>query len=910
MRFGHEFDRRLVPEWAWHAVDYNLLKRLIKSDVAPDQICERLDANISALDSFLWQQINSVIEIEEEVYELFDFDPKSLKTASEICPFELTLLVDSWIEFQRNLKKLEWFARINIEAVDRILDKLKEHGTPDSDHVDRLEVQDRWHELRSAWEAELSLRLNRIKGLITNASAGLSLPGRMTGKSIYLDRILRQRHGTLHQDSMGAVRSALEAGDVDRTVQSLASAQPQTKGDTNYTSLLRDMVIFSALFLPAQYETLLALVPSSERAGIARDALNWSIMSVGRRRQRRAIQSTMGGTVMEELVNLKYKFSDDIQLPKLSLPEDKFRRLPLHYAAAYGLTDLCQSLVLENQDAAARMILSADCYHSTPLYLAVSAGHAGTAIYLMRCLTVHVSKTPEARSTARTTMAKIVQVAMRSQNDPIVVDLLSHCADVTNITYQSVRGETALHVAAQVGRVDYASLVLQVMSEQGAQNQHDATEISRGWTALFFACANGNRDMVKLLLDAGLGQEKTDTNGWTAKEHATFRGHMAVAELFKPSDVRDRTGGPTGLQAQKKKKNPKSIYDSPRCSPGERVIIATLGTARTDRIVTQVDLSYCSSVHTPGTYPDLSFVLEVSALGSSSVHRQVRLPILHDQINDPFVFVIPDTTKPQLVFRVIKTAGTRDGEDVIVGCGTAFLERHLHQFGPGRQSLVRDQTVPILDRETMTVAGTVTFNFLIANLFPHLQELRPVEFNNPLGPTSPILVGHRGAGQNLLTHEYLQLGENTIESFLSAAKLGATFVEFDVQVTRDLHPVAFHDFSLSESGTDVAVHDVTLDQFLHASNIQSPHGNPLSVLGKVHSRAEAAGGGRPRSRSLGGQFEAGAIQIRDRLKHTVDFKKNGFKPNSRGDFIQDSFATLEEILTQLPEHIGCDIEIS
>jgi glycerophosphodiester phosphodiesterase len=45
-------------------------------------------------------------------------------------------------------------------------------------------------------------------------------------------------------------------------------------------------------------------------------------------------------------------------------------------------------------------------------------------------------------------------------------------------------------------------------------------------------------------------------------------------------------------------------------------------------------------------------------------------------------------------------------------------------------------------------------------------------------------------------------------------------------------------------------------------------------------------------------------QIRDRLKHTVDFLNKGFKPNTRSDCIQDSFATLEEVLTKLPESVG------
>lgn len=36
--------------------------------------------------------------------------------------------------------------------------------------------------------------------------------------------------------------------------------------------------------------------------------------------------------------------------------------------------------------------------------------------------------------------------------------------------------------------------------------------------------------------------------------------------------------------------------------------------------------------------------------------------------------------------------------------------------------------------------------------------------------------------------------------------------QFDVQLTRDLIPVLYHDLSLSESGTDVAIHDLTLKQ--------------------------------------------------------------------------------------------------
>ncbi|GFF43597.1 glucan 1,3-beta-glucosidase [Aspergillus udagawae] len=49
--------------------------------------------------------------------------------------------------------------------------------------------------------------------------------------------------------------------------------------------------------------------------------------------------------------------------------------------------------------------------------------------------------------------------------------------------------------------------------------------------------------------------------------------------------------------------------------------------------------------------------------------------------------------------------------------------------------------------------------------------------------------------------------------------------------------------------------------------------------------------------------------IRDRLKHDVDFRNKGFKPNTRGDCLQDSFSMLEYVHTKLPELVGLNVEI-
>lgn len=55
-------------------------------------------------------------------------------------------------------------------------------------------------------------------------------------------------------------------------------------------------------------------------------------------------------------------------------------------------------------------------------------------------------------------------------------------------------------------------------------------------------------------------------------------------------------------------------------------------------------------------------------------------------------------------------------------------------------------------------------------------------------------VGHRGAGTSFKTSDGTVIRENTIASLKKAAAHGADMVEFDVQLSKDLVPVIYHDF--------------------------------------------------------------------------------------------------------------------
>lgn len=57
-------------------------------------------------------------------------------------------------------------------------------------------------------------------------------------------------------------------------------------------------------------------------------------------------------------------------------------------------------------------------------------------------------------------------------------------------------------------------------------------------------------------------------------------------------------------------------------------------------------------------------------------------------------------------------------------------------------------------------------------------------------------VGHRGAGNSFKAAEHTTIRENTIASLKKAAAHGADMVEFDVQLSKDLIPVIYHDFEV------------------------------------------------------------------------------------------------------------------
>ncbi|CAG8114749.1 unnamed protein product [Penicillium olsonii] len=641
------------------------------------------------------------------------------------------------------------------------------------------------------------------------------------------------------------------------------------------------------------FENLLAKVFDRDGVVLDQDLLNQIISKEGQR----------DGIDAEEKTYSLFEFAFEHIVPRQTdalFAKDYCDRSSLHYGAIYGLVPVCQSILNCAQGLgggyAANLILSSDSHGFTPFHYAVIKNHVDVANIFLDVLRLD-NRSDEGLCWE---LDDLLIIALRYQHDDMVFALV-HSNFGPNS--RSLHGETALYIASQIGREDYVKMLL----ENDSEADLNTPETTHAWTPLFIACIEGHKLVVEILLQYEAKQDVLDHLGWSAKEHAALRGHLEVAEMLEPWDSNQTIDGPASLPL---KPIPEPTTPIPLHA---HHVIVNLGVLRNGDSTEAVGFE--GPLATTSSSIDMSMSIE------DNTSEIIKLPMLSDRVNEPFVFPVAKPNEARLVFKFY-TSNHSYEERKLVGSAAALLGNDRKCFGENRESLVRERTVLIFDKATMDIMGTVTFTCIIARPLTSL-EIPPLT-KQALEKDSLQVVGHRGLGQNTANRNQLQLGENTIESFLSAARLGASYVEFgkslsipilqpsnmpaDAQLTRDLVPIIYHDFSLSESGTDIPIHDLTFEQFMYASKLQSPRGKPASVLGRPPLSYSQRPRDRIRSRSV--SKDRGETQnVNERMKFTVDFQNKGFKPNTRRQSIQDSFTTLEELISKLPDSISFNIEI-
>lgn len=618
------------------------------------------------------------------------------------------------------------------------------------------------------------------------------------------------------------------------------------------------------------------------------------------------------------------------------LSKDVYGRIPLHYAAQYGLVAVCLSLMKHMQDWNLFDISEGldspewqDSEGYAPYHLAVISGHYRTAKALLLVDDSHTSTASPLASKHVEKSGASLALATKSNYYRIVQLLVDAGVD---INYQNEQGETALHVAAHFGHEECAAILL-----DGSKDQKINVELAEktyGWTPLFVACVDGYMNLVKLLLSKGADSTKTDQSGYFPQEHAALRGHLDIAKYLSQFSPPPSLRPSPALVAQDAVSRLKSsILDrrshilakdintivprgaepvkefGHRYIEDESMVLVSLGSLDERQNKSKVPISLenieLNKVH--ATRLDTALSLYVSAQGATGDPSSIfDLPIQESLNTAPITFTSKDPENVKLFFDLVPTyAGNPEKAENRVARGVALLSSIKPNVGNMKMSLQGDLTVPMISAATLDVIGVVNFTFLIIKPFKH-PNMSISEDRTYWKKSSTMVIGHRGMGKNMSTKTSLQLGENTIQSFITAANLGASYVEFDVQMTKDHVPVIYHDFLVSETGADIPVHTLTLEQFLALGD-----STPRSARTPSPSGIKTRAGNTRLQRS----YSAGSREIElrpdmhERMKYTRDFKEKGFKGNSRGDSIQAPFTTLREILTALPEEVGINIEM-
>merc|ERR1719431_1436343 len=130
-----------------------------------------------------------------------------------------------------------------------------------------------------------------------------------------------------------------------------------------------------------------------------------------------------------------------------------------------------------------------------------------------------------------------------------------------------------------------------------------------------------------------------------------------------------------------------------------------------------------------------------------------------------------------------------------------------------------------------TCAGFIKMDYLIVKPVRLLKDDAPDIFwprldkrvyASPFEAKPLMHIGHRGCGNSYYNRNSKNeldpnlcssVRENCVNSFATALKIGrADMVEFDVQLTRDMTPVVYHDFVLLYKGEPSTVNKHTLTQ--------------------------------------------------------------------------------------------------
>ncbi|KAI4109606.1 MAG: hypothetical protein LQ339_001719 [Xanthoria mediterranea] len=875
MRFGQNLHCYQVVEWAPFYIDYQLLKQQYKSahrlalhrNEALDlkDVRASLHHELSKATSFYGRKHETLQQSVETVYEHYRIsEPLDLNLASglEIVDLQATL-----VESRDSFKQLLWFWVVNFDKTVTSLAKFEPGlAVPDSDLALRTRSINELCRLE-----DLLSRISVFKSQIDVAPSAHTTSTRSNQPNEKLSQTISRRElAVIERDDAPSLELYLEERRAD------SGADPHS-----YELYLFNLIYFS-LVTGSQSCTQI-LLPAIGSLQCVGDHIRQLISRIGRTarlQDQTAPIHDPNDTIIaknkaDAVVGRLARVIARLPLLRKTLPiEDRHGRIPLHYAVEYNLLPVCQEILKHmREDKASKHIATespafvADLEGLTPLDLAVFRGNLGISNILLedrdrrtkaaRANQPHLSRPELLRG-------KLLTNAVELQCFPVFQLLHRSSIDVNYANHQNY---TALHLAVRSRREEYVTELLH--HRYGNQILGlDACDAVYGQTPLIMASANGDLSLVHALLQAGADPTIED-----CLERLENEDKLDNIEQQRQHDLKPVLSRNLAERLERQ-------HGATECE-----VFVNLGAMDSYKPVLAVDLSPYVRPDPYNPQHEADYTVEVRAITDDQSRHLVRLPILEDRANKPWRFVTKDPENFKLAFTIYHSTTSAQEGDSPIGSAVALLHGLKQGSGPARESLIRHFTIPILHKETLDFIGTITFYFLIVTPFPHPDPRKVVQ----------------------------------PELSFSAKASGASYIEFDVQLTKDDVPIIYHDFLMSETGIDAPLHSLNLEQFMFISQAQCAEGDPSSRAERNYlernGNSPILAGYRQRSDSLDAHEQAKARGLIERMQHTLEYKLNehkgfdSYKGNIRSEYIQASFATLETLLAKLPDSIKFDIEI-
>lgn len=420
------------------------------------------------------------------------------------------------------------------------------------------------------------------------------------------------------------------------------------------------------------------------------------------------------------------------------LCQDGLGRLPLHYAAQYGMTAVCNGMLEQIdtlQDSAAKQqsqsFLIPDLLGETPLLAAVTQGKIDTIELLLRRLLVAHTKTSQpAVDEMRQIFRSLVSVAIRSQRTSTTQAIIGHMPKVLSDCSEV---QELLCLASQYGQ---ASIVAKLSTYTSNIN---IGEKSRGRTPLMLASMYNHTDVVEILLaHPSCDVSVHDHSGWSALDHAAFKGFPPLVKTLQSrrGEARPVEGAHVMFERDVKYKrqiNPATKHmgkpnhacmtmkDDSKVEERSHIFV-NVGHFDMDKEPAILQVDAFRQLVAPARIPESSLMLQVTAIDCEApLEYWVSFPVIEDLSNDPFYFSAQDPNAAKLRFRLFCSVVGRDNnvqQMSLIGSAVVSLIDVRHGLGTAVESLMRDHTVSLVSSDAEYI-GKLTFTFVMSKPFSY-----------------------------------------------------------------------------------------------------------------------------------------------------------------------------------------------